>query len=425
MSRSHDRVPSRRRAAVCVAVACLTLGEARGAPDVLRRSDDDQGFSILLISPTEPYLTGRQTMRIEPIIPRGDAIEQVDFFVDGRLARSDRDEPYTCDTDFGDDIRRHTIEIRALTRLGRRAKVSIVSRSGDVGEGATGPVETVAAVVRNAAGRPVDALSVSDFSLLEEGRRQPIVHFESGLAPASVAVVLSGGAAFDTGMVGDRVAAFLRGLPRHHAVALFDRPSEHGGESSSIRAFSYDAAGVASRPASAAAAITSAVDPNATAPHADRIATAVGTVADRVAAAAAALAARRGPRVMLLVLPAPADLPPDAGAGDSPAIEALTAALEATRRARATLDVVALGAEGEGAPTPLRDAALMSGGVYLEASDAAAIDRALGSVAEGLHHRYLISYMPADPTRAGWRAIELRVRGDDLVVQAPSGVFLP
>src|SRR5262245_7584370 len=81
----------------------------------LPRSTDDRGFSILLMSPTDLFLTGRHPLRIEAIIPRGDEVEQVDFFVDERLVATDRDEPYETAADFGRDIRRHTIDIRAAT----------------------------------------------------------------------------------------------------------------------------------------------------------------------------------------------------------------------------------------------------------------------------------------------------------------------
>src|SRR5258706_15119979 len=111
--------------AILIMVATAAPASAAAAP----RSKDDRGFSIVLVSPSDPYLTGRQTLKIEAIIPRADAIEEVDFFVDGRLLQVAQGEPYACDHDFGSDIRRHVVEVRALTHEGRRAKVSFVSRS--------------------------------------------------------------------------------------------------------------------------------------------------------------------------------------------------------------------------------------------------------------------------------------------------------
>src|SRR6185295_10664005 len=91
----------------------------------------------------------------------------------------DTDEPYSTTFEFGPEIRRHTIEVKALTHEGRRARVSFVSRSADL-----------AAMVRDTAGQPVDRLDVSDFSVTEGTAPQGIVHFLAGPAPTSIAVVV-------------------------------------------------------------------------------------------------------------------------------------------------------------------------------------------------------------------------------------------
>src|SRR5262245_59007057 len=189
------------------------------------QSAEDRGFAIVLVSPTEPWLNGRQTIRIDAIIPRDDTVEQVDFFVDRKLAFVDTDEPYAHTFDFGEEIRRHTIEVKALTKEGRRARVSLVSRSVDPSENAPGRVITLTAMVRDGAGRPVDRLEVSDFRLAEAGVTQPIVHFLAGPTPASTAIVVDA-EAWTLSRAG--LERFLQTLPGQQAVALLGAPAIPG-----------------------------------------------------------------------------------------------------------------------------------------------------------------------------------------------------
>jgi len=407
--------------ALAVLVACAALSRTHGAAAPGPRSQDDRGFSIALVSPTDIYLTGRRTMRIETIIPRGDSIEQVDFFVDGRLAYIDVREPYAHEADFGDDIRRHTIEVRALSRQGRRAKVSMVSRSADLTEGAVGRVETLAAMVRNAAGRPVDGLTVSDFLLREDGARQPIVHFEGGGSPSSLALVMATGDALPLPDVNNSLADFLRSLPRHHAALVVeDTPApEKPGEG----VFSYDLGAVADR-------LQAGGEPTSIP---------AGALPDRLARAAAALDTRRGTRVLIVMAvreqPAPPDSIPAGPAGTMPAEpptpepptpDPLDQALEAARQAGAVLYFVVLGpTEAPGHTGRLAGAADESGGRSLPAADLPALGQALATVAEALRHRYLISYMPVDPERAGRRRLEVSVLADGHSVEAPRSLALP
>jgi len=75
----------------------------------LPSSGDDGGFSISFAPLGDPYLRGRRTLTVTATVPAGDAVEQVDFFVDGKLVFIDLDSPYSCAFDFGDTITRHTL----------------------------------------------------------------------------------------------------------------------------------------------------------------------------------------------------------------------------------------------------------------------------------------------------------------------------
>jgi hypothetical protein len=73
----------------------------------------------------------------------------------------------------------------------------------------------------------------------------------------------------------------------------------------------------------------------------------------------------------------------------------------------------------------VRDVTARSGGQFLLAPDMAAVPQTLRSLSEALRNRYLITFMPAEPGRAGWHALDLTVRSPDLLVQAPRTLAFP
>ena len=375
------------------AAALLLPAAAFAAP----RSEDDRGFSILLTNPSEAFLAGTRTLHIEAIIPRGDRMEQVDFFLDGRLLATDKKEPYEAVADFGRDIRRHTIEVRASTREGRRARVTLVSRSADPADGAAVKVVTLPVVARRGEGEPADDLGVSDFLVSEDGAPRALIQFAPGPFPASVAVVLGAGAEA-RGTITAGVERFVRALPGHDAVALVDAPS--AGADARADLFSYG-------PEAFAAGLAASTDP------------APGGLGARIGAAAAALGGRRGPRVLLVVLST-------AETGGALLEDPTAAALETALEAGIVVYGVILGPGGEeAAPESLRDAAGRSGGTLAAVEEDAAFERALREIGSELEHRYLLSFTPAEEGRSGWRAVRVSLRGHTGDVRAPRSIYVP
>jgi hypothetical protein len=489
------------------AFAAAAQAAPKGWPEGAILSPDDRGFAIVLTSPVDPWLHGRQTLKVEAMIPHDDSLDQVDFFVDRHLVFVDTDEPFTTTYEFGPEIRRHTIEVKALTHEGRRARVSFVSRSADLAEDAPGRVVTLTALVRDTAGRPVDRLDVSDFAVSEGMAPQSIVHFMAAPAPSSIALVVDPAVAV---AAKEPLARFLRQLPPHQAIALFgpdgsatparepaaapspaeteaslrgrnpgDTAKAAGGKQAAGKEppappraepslFSYDVATIVARldgPGSAGAEAVPA-ETHASSRKAAGAAPAAAwpELLDR---AAAALAARRGPRLLILVGPiapfgdeplgpalpaalkeaiagrkesavaaalsAPAGKPPAPGAKTPPEPDPLTAAIEAARESGAALRVLALPAppdrtwsEAKAAERALEEAAGDTGGFYdaPTPTDAAAIDRALDAVTETLRHQYIVSYVSNSPPHAGWKPLKVEVRGRDRALEAPRSVFL-
>ncbi|HET8947127.1 MAG TPA: hypothetical protein VFQ07_09100 [Candidatus Polarisedimenticolia bacterium] len=489
--------------ALLLAASSALAGPSQAAPKGWPegvQSPDDRGFAIVLTSPVDPWLHGRQTLRVETMIPRDDTVDQVDFFVDRHLVFVDTDEPYTTTFEFGPEIRRHTIEVKALTHEGRRARVSFVSRSADLAENAPGRVVTFAAMVRDTAGQPVDRLDVSDFAVSEGTVPQSIVHFLAAPAPASIAIVVDPAVA---DAAREAVVRFLRQLPPHQALAVFgpagaSGPAAPGGDAAGAgeteaslhrknaapepskeaggkaapappRAepspFTYDVASIVSAFDAPKVPEPEAVPAESHALNRRSAATAPAPPWPELAArAAAALAARPGPRLLIVIAPvAPAGDEPlgpplpaalqeaKSGRKDSavpavlatgkatppgaktPAVETdpLTAAIEAARRSGASLRVLALPApadrpwsEAKGTERALEQAAADTGGAYDAAFDGAAIARALENVTETLRHQYIVSYVTTPDAHAGWKPLEVVVRGRDRAVEAPRSVFL-
>jgi len=421
------------------------------------RHSDDGGFSVTLTEPTEPYLVGIRKIAIEPQLPPGDTLAGADFFVDGRLVFTDRRPPYSTTMDFGQEIRRHTIIVTALTAGGRHAKVSFVSRSADLEGGAAAPLALVPVVVRNADGRLIDGLSVGDFVLTENGTRQPIVHFDDDPVPQSIAVtlqtaapdesrrILSHGAltfansllSFDAlGLVGVGAVGPTEGTAIVHAATpktekkpdkdkTKEGPPAAEGPPPPATTFSFDRALFEQHLADIGGGEKPSGRPLATG----------------IQEATRGLQSRPRGRVLLLLLsgpgpretvaaigPAPeAPAPPPASAAPKDAAPAddedLITALEALRRSGAALHVVVYGGV-ESPPFPqIKKTAEETGGEFLVAASAEAVDTACRRVAESLLHQYLVGFVPPSPEQQGWRTIELRLRRSDLVVQARRSYF--
>jgi hypothetical protein len=474
------------------AAAAATPAETEGL-----ESAEDRGFAIVLKSPVDPWLHGRREIRIEAIIPRDDKVEQVDFFVDRHLVFVDTDEPYSTTFEFGPEIRRHTVEVKALTHEGRRARLSFVSRTADLSENAPGRVVTLTAMVRDTAGRPIDRLDVSDFTVIEGTERQGLVHFQSGPGPATLAVVVD---PLAKGASQEALGRFVRQMPSHQAVARFGvsgtvpvapEPLKNPATNAAVAAAKLDknkpqgAAGKETPPPRDGPSpftydtgpLLASFEETTTPPEADVVPAEARAVNRRphadpappyplaLSQAAAAIGARRGSRLILLVAavapigdeplgpPVPASLKEGtlsgktaagaaaataaghaggaAGTKGEPEPDPFTEAIDAARKSGAALHVIALPAprdltwsEAKAAAHTLRAAAEESGGAYDEAFDAAAMERALAGVAERMRHQYVLSYVREGAAGTGFKPLQVEVRGHDRTIEAPRSIYL-
>jgi hypothetical protein len=428
-------------------------------PGTAQHSGDDGGFSVTLTEPVESYLVGIKRIVIEPRLPPGDTVVGADFFVDGRLVATDRRPPYSTEIDFGQEIRRHTIIVTAITAGGRRAKVSFVSRAGDLAGGATVPLALVPAVVRDSGGRFVDGLSVADFVLLENGAPLPIVHFDDNPVPQSIAVaiearapeeargvLLRGAVAFSDSLLSfDSLGLVAVGSPSPGETpprADAPRPERKRKEASGTAEatplpaveFSYDHGLFTQR----ITELDGGSEGKGGTPLAEALQIATrGLVARPRGRVLLALLAGTGPREAAAAMaalepdasstaatPAPHDGRAQAEAEElKTSLEDLKIALDAVKRSGATLHVVVYGG-AESSPFPeIRKAAEETGGEFLVAASREAVEEACRRISQSMQHQYLVSFAPVSPEREGWRSIEVRLRPRDLAVQARRTYF--
>jgi hypothetical protein len=419
-------------------------------PGTAQHSGDDGGFSVTMTEPSEAYLVGIRRIVIEPRIPPGDSIVGADFFVDGRLVATDRRAPYSTEIDFGQEIKRHTIIVTALTTGGRRAKVSFVSRAADLSGGEAAALTLVPAVVRDSGGRFVDGLSVADFVLMENGARLPIVHFDDDPAPQSIAVAIQSTAPDEArGVLMKGAASLADSLLSFDSLGLVPvgslapkepaagtepqrperKPKEASGtdEAPVLPAveFSYDHGLFVQRLAD--------LDDAASKPGASPLAEALqmatrGLETRPRGRVLLALLAGSGPQEAAMIGPMPErtsgpEAPASRDGGVRTPDDDLKAALEAVKRSGATLHVVVYGG-AEDAPFPqIKKVVEETGGEFMVAASAEAVEAACWRISDSLQHQYLVSFAPLSPEREGWRSIELRLRPPDMAVQSRRTYF--
>lgn len=74
----------------------------------------------------------------------------------------------------------------------------------------------------------------------------------------------------------------------------------------------------------------------------------------------------------------------------------------------------------------LKDFAEKTGGRFIATPGGPALRDAFSGIADELGHQYTISYRPANQTRDGkWRALEVKVKGEDLTVRTRKGYRAP
>ncbi|HEV8374621.1 MAG TPA: VWA domain-containing protein [Candidatus Polarisedimenticolia bacterium] len=377
-SSSHDPAPDSR----------LPFEEAMA-------SSDDGVLVLRLVAPRGVYLFGKQQVQLAPTLSSSDQIKTVDFFVDGVLRKTLAEPPFALEVDFGEEIRSHSILITAQTREGRAAKLSWISRSANLQSRAEVSLVTLSVTVLGRDGRAVEGLGMSDFSLLEDGVPQALVHFDRDPTPASIAVALDASESMRGTLWSAQKAAndFIASLPSFYKVCVI-------GFSDTVRVareFSYDRRGLAY-------AVSSLKPAGETALY------------DTLRSASEQLSARSDRRIVVLFTDGGESLYSD----DPKGRQRLSSSLLAAREAGVTFYTIAFGAHA--ATELLQRIAEETGGAFYDSRDPSALTSIFAEIAESVNHQYTLSYYPTHLlSEGGWRSVSVSVKRDGVTLRARPG----
>ena len=266
---------------------------------------------------------------------------------------------------------------------------------------------TVSAVVRDQKGRVVSNLTRSDFELIDNGELRPITDFRSESAPISVALLFDASGSM-------QVAAKIEEARRaaRQVLAHFQAGRDE------LAVYSFDTALHKRQPfalyredAALERSLVGIAPFGMTSLH------------DAIAATARELATRPNVHRAVIVLTDGVD---NASRLTPPEVSGIASAIDVPVYILAVVSpldhIGAASAVSSERPLPvgdLADLARWTGGEFFVTSIPEQTGQAARQIVDELRHQYLIAFEPAG--RAGWRPLEVRARGRQLVVRARSG----
>jgi Ca-activated chloride channel family protein len=252
-------------------------------------------------------------------------------------------------------------------------------------------VVEVYAAATDAQGNHVTGLRREDFTVLEDGRPQPVSAFAEGDFPLSVAVALDRSFSMGAKQLPVAVSAArtllgeLRPQDQSMVVGI-------GSEIEVLAPLSSDRA--------AQQAVLSSVKPwGTTGLH------------DAIIESIEAIQASKGRRALVLL----------SDGSDRYSKAPASAALDRARRSDVMIYPVAFGRQR---PTLFAELAALTGGRSFQPRDAAQLNATMKTIASELRHQYLLGYTPLRPIVSGeeqWRTIAVRVERPGVTVRARDG----
>lgn len=374
------------------------------APAGAAPSDDGRppapqaSFTLRVISPSPLYLAGRCTLEAGAVDAEGRPVESVAWMalsVDGRSPITDAQPPFSWDLDLAPAAARHQIELTAVGRDGSRAMLRAVSVMQSFVESVGVNIVLVPVVVRDASGALRTGLRQSDFQIQEDGAPQPIASFDTEPAPSWVLLALDTSASMERHLWSAQRALtdFMAPLPPGTNVGLLSFNDQPFLE----RDFTQDRKSIGN----AVAALRTEGTRTA--------------LYDTVRIGSAHLAKRAGTRVLVLFTD-----------GEDTVYEAEPGRLRTTIDAAQSADVAVYAlAYGTGVSTdhgaPLAQLSGETGGEVAPARGPGQLKAAFGLIAASLGSRYLLSYEAPEPSRPGYRTIQVRVSLSGASVRARRG----
>ncbi|MFC2171369.1 VWA domain-containing protein [Acidobacteriota bacterium] len=157
-----------------------------------KRDDTKKSLEVRILSPTaNEFLAGEVRIACWATSPAGATIEKVEFYIDGALLFTDKEEPYTFSYEGSpDDYTAHSVKVVAYDSLGATAEHEIRTKAIEVEEFEEVFLVELFATVRDGKKRRISSLKKEDFTILEDGKEQEIAFFSTIIKPLSIAILI-------------------------------------------------------------------------------------------------------------------------------------------------------------------------------------------------------------------------------------------
>ncbi len=390
--------------------ALLALGAAGAAAP----APGPGPVTVRFVEPAPPALIlGETRITVEAATSPEARIVSVAIYADDALLTVLQKPPYTLTWNAGTRFVERSLRAVATDSAGRTAEATLRVRPLQVGEREEVRLVNVYATVRDRRGEPVLDLAKEDFVLLEDGAQQTISHFTAAGVPLAVALLIDASNSMNLGGKID-----LARKAAEEFVGSVD-PGDH------LMVLQFnDALTGLSDPVSDRRRLKEAI--------ASLRASGGTALYDALYRTAERLRTSEGRRAVVLL----SDGRDQALAENEPgSLHLFEEALEKAHRAEVAVYAVGLGAHLENEmdlqgvrslKEILETLARETGGRSYFPERAGQLSGIYRQIAADLKHQYALAYTSTNRAHDGrWRAITLRTRRPELVVQARTGYYAP
>jgi Ca-activated chloride channel family protein len=203
---------------VSAALACAVT--ASPAQDAAQR----RGFSIRIVEPTgDDFVVGRTKIAADVKVEDPKDVERVEFLVKDKVVFVDREPPYSCVYDFGEQSKAWVIRAVAYHREGFTVSDVIVTRKITIESFEEVNRVILWVTVTDKSDRLVGELEQSNFTVFEDGAPQTIQEFTLEDRPITMAIVLDSSGSMRDAIddVHQAAAEFVGTLrPQDHALVI-------------------------------------------------------------------------------------------------------------------------------------------------------------------------------------------------------------
>jgi Ca-activated chloride channel family protein len=208
------------RRLVLVAAVVWTAVVPCFAQDAAQR----RGFSIKITAPVaDDFVLGRTRLAAEVKVEDAKDVERVDFLVKDKVVFVDREAPYECVHDFGEESKAWVIRVVAYHREGFTVSDVVVTRKLSIESFEEVNRVILWVTVTDKSDQLVGELDRKNFTVLEDGAKQTIQEFTLEDRPISMAIVQDSSGSMRDAMpdVHQAAASFVETLrPQDRALVI-------------------------------------------------------------------------------------------------------------------------------------------------------------------------------------------------------------